>query len=132
LFALKETGHIYSRIGNPTVDIFEQRIGLLEGGTAAVALSSGMAAISFSILNVAGTGDEIVAAGNLYGGTYNLFAHTLPKYGITVKFVDATNPENFREMITIATNSSPSHPFVPRRSFKTTTAMIVGKSVLNR
>jgi O-acetylhomoserine/O-acetylserine sulfhydrylase-like pyridoxal-dependent enzyme len=102
LFALKETGHIYSRIGNPTVDVFEQRFGLLEGGTAAVALSSGMAAISFSILNVAGTGDEIVAAGNLYGGTYNLFAHTLPKYGIPVKFVDATNPENFREVITIA------------------------------
>lgn len=105
LFALQEPGYIYSRIGNPTVDVFEQRIALLEGGTAAVALSSGMAAIAFSILNVAGTGDEIVAAGDLYGGTYNLFAKTLPKYGITVKFVDATNPENFRDAITDKTKA---------------------------
>lgn len=99
LFALQEAGNIYSRIGNPTVDVFEQRIALLEGGTAAVALSSGMAAIAFSILNIAGTGDEIIAASNLYGGTYNLFAKTLPRYGITVKFVDSTNPDNFREAI---------------------------------
>lgn len=105
LFALQETGHIYSRIGNPTVDVFEQRIALLEGGTAAVALSSGMAAIAFSILNVAGAGDEIVAAGNLYGGTYNLFANTLPRYGITVKFVDSTDPENFRGAITDKTKA---------------------------
>jgi O-acetylhomoserine (thiol)-lyase len=99
LFALQEAGHIYTRIGNPTVDVFEQRIALLEGGTAAVALSSGMAAIAFSILNVAGAGDEIIAASNLYGGTYNLFANTLPRYGITVKFVDSTDPENFRAAI---------------------------------
>lgn len=105
LFALQEAGHIYSRIGNPTVDVFEQRIALLEGGTAAVGLSSGMAAIAFSILNVAGAGDEIVAAGNLYGGTYNLFANTLPRYGITVKFVDATDPENFRSAITDKTKA---------------------------
>lgn len=105
LFALQEAGNIYSRIGNPTVDVFEQRIALLEGGTAAVALSSGMAAIAFSILNVAGTGDEIVAASNLYGGTYNLFANTLPRYGITVKFVDSTNPENFREAISDKTKA---------------------------
>ncbi|MFC6041013.1 O-acetylhomoserine aminocarboxypropyltransferase/cysteine synthase family protein [Paenisporosarcina macmurdoensis] len=105
LFALQEAGNIYSRIGNPTVDVFEQRIALLEGGTAAVALSSGMAAIAFSILNVAGTGDEIVAASNLYGGTYNLFANTLPRYGITVKFVDSTNPENFRDAITERTKA---------------------------
>ena len=105
LFALKETGNIYSRITNPTVDVFEQRIAALEGGTAAVALSSGMAAIAFSILNIAGSGDEIIAAENLYGGTFNLFAHTLPRYGITVKFVDSTNPENFRKAVTDKTKA---------------------------
>lgn len=105
LFALAETGNIYSRITNPTVDVFEQRIALLEGGTAAVALSSGMAAIAFSILNIAGAGDEIVAAENLYGGTFNLFAHTLPRYGITVKFVDSTDPENFRAAVTDKTKA---------------------------
>lgn len=105
LFALAETGNIYSRITNPTVDVFEQRIALLEGGTAAVALTSGMAAIAFSILNIAGAGDEIIAAENLYGGTFNLFAHTLPRYGITVKFVDSTNPENFRAAVTDKTKA---------------------------
>ena len=90
LFGLKESGNIYTRIMNPTVDVFEQRIALLEGGTAALGLASGMAAIAFSILNIAQAGDEIVAAENLYGGTYNLFAVTLPRYGINVKFVDAT------------------------------------------
>ncbi len=105
LFALKEAGNIYSRIMNPTVDVFEKRVALLEGGTAAVALSSGMAAIAFSILNIAGAGDEIVAASNLYGGTYNLFAVSLPRYGINVKFVDATNPENFRAAITDKTKA---------------------------
>lgn len=105
LFALQEAGNIYTRITNPTVSVFEQRIALLEGGTAAVALSSGMAAIAFSILNIAGAGDEIVAAGNLYGGTYNLFAVSLPKYGIRVKFVDAEDPENFRAAITDKTKA---------------------------
>ncbi|WP_088008616.1 O-acetylhomoserine aminocarboxypropyltransferase/cysteine synthase family protein [Indiicoccus explosivorum] len=105
LFALKEAGNIYSRIMNPTVDVFEQRTTLLEGGTAAVALSSGMAAIAFSILNVAGAGDEIVADSNLYGGTYNLFATSLPRYGITVKFVDGTDPENFGKAITDKTKA---------------------------
>lgn len=100
VFALTKAGNIYSRITNPTVDVFEQRVALLEGGTAAVALSSGMAAIAFSILNIAGAGDEIIAAENLYGGTFNLFAVTLPRYGINVKFVDSTNPENFRAAIT--------------------------------
>lgn len=100
LFALDEPGNIYSRIGNPTVDVLEKRIALLEDGVAAVATSSGMAAIALSILNVANAGDEIVAASNLYGGTYNLFSTTLPKYGINVKFVDQTDPENFREAIT--------------------------------
>ncbi|MFC4410840.1 O-acetylhomoserine aminocarboxypropyltransferase/cysteine synthase family protein [Chungangia koreensis] len=105
LFALEESGNIYSRIMNPTVDVFEQRIALLEKGTAAVALSSGMAAISFAILNIASSGDEIVAASNLYGGTFNLFAVTLPRYGIKVKFVDAADPENFRAAITEKTKA---------------------------
>ncbi len=105
LFGLKDVGNIYSRIMNPTVDVFEQRVALLEGGTAAVALSSGMAAIAFSILNIAEAGDEIVADSSLYGGTYNLFANTLPRYGITTKFVDATNPENFKAAITDKTKA---------------------------
>lgn len=105
LFALQEAGNIYSRITNPTVDVFEQRVALLEKGTAAVAFSSGAAAIGFSILNIAGTGDEIVAAGSLYGGTYNLFANTLPRYGITTAFVDETDPENFRKAITDKTKA---------------------------
>ncbi|MBS4178322.1 O-acetylhomoserine aminocarboxypropyltransferase/cysteine synthase family protein [Lederbergia citrea] len=105
LFGLEVAGNIYSRIMNPTVDVFEKRVALLEGGTAAVALSSGMAAIAFSILNIASAGDEILAATDLYGGTYNLFAVTLPKYGINVKFVDATDPENFRKEITPKTKA---------------------------
>lgn len=100
LFALAEPGNIYSRIMNPTVDAFEQRIALLEDGVGAVATSSGMSAISLAILNIAGSGDEIVADSNLYGGTYNLFATTLPRYGITVKFVDGSDPENFRGAVT--------------------------------
>ena len=99
LFALEEAGNIYSRIMNPTVDVFEKRVALLEAGTAAVALSSGMAAISFSILNIARAGDHIVAANSLYGGTYNLFANTLPRYGITTTFVDEREPEKFAEAI---------------------------------
>lgn len=105
LFGLEVEGNIYSRIMNPTVDVFEKRIALLEGGTAAVALSSGMAAIAFSILNIARAGDEIVAATDLYGGTYNLFAVTLPKYGINVTFVDPKDPENFRKAITPKTKA---------------------------
>ncbi|MBQ0140866.1 MAG: O-acetylhomoserine aminocarboxypropyltransferase/cysteine synthase [Kurthia sp.] len=99
LFALEEPGNIYSRIMNPTVDVFEKRVALLEGGAAAVALSSGMAAISFSILNIARAGDHIVAASSLYGGTYNLFANTLPRYGITATFVDERHPEAFEKAI---------------------------------
>ena len=105
LFGLKEPGNIYSRIMNPTVDTFEKRIALLEDGSAAVATSSGMAAITFSILNVADAGDEIIADSNLYGGTYNLFIHTLPRYGIQVKLVDGTNPENFEKAITPKTKA---------------------------
>jgi O-acetylhomoserine (thiol)-lyase len=99
LFALKEFGNIYTRIMNPTSDVFEQRVAALEGGVGALAVASGMAAISYSILNIAGTGDEIVSATSLYGGTYNLFSTTLPKLGITVRFVDPSDPENFRRAI---------------------------------
>lgn len=99
LFGLAEPGNIYSRIMNPTLDAFEQRIAALEDGVGALSLSSGMAAITFAILNIAEAGDEIVADSNLYGGTYNLFVNTLPKYGITVKLVDGTNPEAVRAAI---------------------------------
>lgn len=105
LFALEELGNIYTRIGNPTVDVLEKRVALLEGGVAAVATSSGMSAIALAILNIAGAGDEIVAATNLYGGTFNLFSTTLPKYGIKVNFVDASDPENFRQAITPKTKA---------------------------
>lgn len=105
LFALKEPGYIYSRIHNPTVSVFEERVALLEGGVGALALASGQSAITLAILNLAQAGDEIVAASNLYGGTYNLFAVTLPKYGIEVKFVDPKDPENFRNAITDKTKA---------------------------
>lgn len=99
LFALKELGNIYTRIMNPTQDVFEKRVALLEGGVGALATASGQAAITFSILNIAQAGDEIIASSSLYGGTYNLFAHTLPRLGIKVHFVDHANPENFRAYI---------------------------------
>ncbi|WP_277376298.1 homocysteine synthase [Paenibacillus polymyxa] len=105
LFSLKEFGNIYTRLMNPTTDVFEQRIAALEGGAGALATASGMAAISFSILNIAGTGDEIVSASSLYGGTYNLFSITLPKLGIKVHFVDSDDPENFRQAITDKTKA---------------------------
>lgn len=100
LFALKELGNIYTRLMNPTVDVLEKRVAQLEGGTAAVATSSGQAAITYSILNIANSGDEIVSATSLYGGTYNLFHYTLPKLGIKTVFVDPEDPENFKRAIT--------------------------------
>ncbi|MHB0862961.1 homocysteine synthase [Paenibacillus sp. SEL3] len=105
LFSLKEFGNIYTRLMNPTTDVFEQRIAALEGGAGALATASGMAAISFSILNIAGAGDEIVSASSLYGGTYNLFSTTLPKLGIKVHFVDSDDPENFHHAITDKTKA---------------------------
>jgi len=99
LFALKELGNIYTRIMNPTTDVFEQRLAALEGGTAALAHSSGQAAITAAILNIAGAGDHIVSVSQLYGGTYNLFHYTLPKLGIEVSFVDGDDPENFRKAL---------------------------------
>ncbi|WP_372813478.1 homocysteine synthase [Paenibacillus sp.] len=100
LFGLKEFGNIYTRLMNPTTDVFEKRVAALEGGLAALATASGQAAITYSILNIAGAGDEIVSASSLYGGTYNLFAITLAKLGIRVHFVDPADPENFRRAIT--------------------------------
>lgn len=105
LFGLQEVGNIYSRIGNPTVAVFEERVNLLEGGVGAVAFASGHAAITAAILNIAQSGDEIVSSSALYGGTYNLFATTLPRLGITVKFVDSSDPANFAEAITAKTKA---------------------------
>ncbi|TKI25002.1 homocysteine synthase [Bacillus pumilus] len=105
LFGLQEPGNIYSRIMNPTNDVFEKRIAELEGGIGALAVSSGQAATTYSILNIAGAGDEIVSSSSLYGGTYNLFAHTLKKLGITVKFVDSSNLEELEASITDKTKA---------------------------
>jgi O-acetylhomoserine (thiol)-lyase len=99
LFALKEFGNIYTRLMNPTTDVFEQRIAAIEGGTGALAVASGLAATTLALLAVTQVGDEIVSANNLYGGTYQLFHYTLPKLGRTVKFVDSRDPEAFRHAI---------------------------------
>jgi O-acetylhomoserine (thiol)-lyase len=105
LFALKEFGNIYTRLMNPTNDVFEQRVAALEGGTGALAVASGQSAITYSVLAITRLGDEIVSGNNLYGGTYQLFHHTLPKLGRTVKFVDSRSPEAFREAITPKTRA---------------------------
>lgn len=99
LFALKEFGNIYTRIMNPTTDVFEQRIAALEGGVAALATSSGQAAQFLAIATIAQAGENIVSTSYLYGGTYNQFKVTLPRLGINVKFVDGDNPEDFRKQI---------------------------------
>jgi O-acetylhomoserine (thiol)-lyase len=100
LFGLQEFGNIYSRIMNPTNDVLEKRVAALEGGVAALAVSSGQAAETLAILNVAEAGDEIISSTSLYGGTYNLFHYTLPKLGIKVRFVDPTKPDQIRAAIT--------------------------------
>ncbi|WPC43555.1 homocysteine synthase [Clostridium sp. JS66] len=105
LFQLKEPGNVYSRIMNPTTDVFEKRVAELEGGVAGLATASGLAAILYSILNVASAGDEVVAASTLYGGTYELFGVTLKKLGIKVVFVNPDDPENFRKAITDKTKA---------------------------
>jgi len=99
LFDLKVQGNIYTRIMNPTTDVLEKRVAAMEGGVAGLALASGMAAITYSILTIAESGDNIVTSATLYGGTYNLFAHTLPQLGIQVRFANHHNPKSFGELI---------------------------------
>jgi O-acetylhomoserine (thiol)-lyase len=99
LFDLKVSGNIYTRIMNPTQDVLEKRVAALEGGIAALAVASGMAAITYAIQTIAETGDNIVSAATLYGGTYNLFAHTFPQLGIEVRFADARQPQSFAALI---------------------------------
>ena len=98
-FGLTEGGNIYTRLMNPTSDVFEKRIAALEGGAAALATASGSAAITYAIQNIATAGDHVVASQDLYGGTYNLLAHTLKEQGLTVTFVDPSDPENFKKAI---------------------------------
>jgi len=105
LFALKEFGNIYTRIMNPTSDVFEKRLALLDGGVGALAVSSGQSAITLALLNLTRSGDEIVSATSLYGGTYNLFRYTFARFGITVRFVDPADPENFRKAVTPKTRA---------------------------
>ena len=105
LFDLKVPGNIYTRIMNPTQDVLEQRLAALEGGIAALALASGQAAVTYSILTITEAGDNIVASSALYGGTYNLFAHTLPQYGIETRFADYRKPESFEALIDAKTKA---------------------------
>jgi O-acetylhomoserine (thiol)-lyase len=105
LFALKELGNIYTRIINPTNDIFEKRVAAIEGGTGALAVASGQAAISIALLTITQVGDEIVAANNLYGGTYSLLHYTFAKLGRKVIFVDSQKPEEFKKAITSKTRA---------------------------
>lgn len=98
-FALQDVGNIYGRLTNPTTDVFEKRIAALEGGVAALAVASGAAAVTYAVKNLAFAGDHVVAAKNIYGGTYNLFAHTLREDGVETTFVDALNPQNFEDAI---------------------------------
>lgn len=100
LFALKELGNIYTRLGGPTQAVLEEQITALEGGAASVAVASGTSAIHYTIINIAKNGDEIVSANNLYGGTYTMFDAILPQFGITTKFVDPKDPQNFEKAIT--------------------------------
>jgi O-acetylhomoserine (thiol)-lyase len=99
LFDLKVQGNIYTRIMNPTSDVLEKRVAELEGGIGALALASGSAAVTYALMTVAGQGDNIVSSGALYGGTYNLFAHTLPQFGIEVRFADYSDPAQFERLI---------------------------------
>ncbi|NCA81650.1 MAG: O-acetylhomoserine aminocarboxypropyltransferase/cysteine synthase [Opitutae bacterium] len=105
LFALKEFGNIYTRLMNPTTDVFEQRVAAIEGGTGALGVASGQAAITYALLAITRLGDEIVAGNNLYGGTYQLFHHTFPKLGRTVRFVDSRDPAAFKKAITEKTRA---------------------------
>lgn len=105
LFGLQEFGNIYTRLMNPTTDVLEQRVAALEGGVGALAVASGQSAITLSLLTLAHSGDEVVSSASLYGGTYTLFHYTLPNLGVNVKFVDPSDPENFRKAITEKTKA---------------------------
>lgn len=105
LFDLKVPGNIYTRIMNPTQDVLEQRVAALEGGIAALAVASGQTAVTYAIQTIAEAGDNIVSASTLYGGTYNLFAHTLPLFGITTRFADARDPKSFEPLIDAKTKA---------------------------
>lgn len=109
LFGLEEAGFAYTRMINPTQSVFEERVAALEGGVGALAVASGQAAITYSILTIAEAGDEIVSSAALYGGTYNLFHHTLPKLGIKVHFVNPDKPEEFVRPLTLKPK-----PFMPK------------------
>lgn len=100
LFALQKGGNIYTRLGNPTTDVLEKRVAMLEGGIAALAVASGSAAVTYSILNLANSGDEIISSTALYGGTHSLFTNTLPKFGIKTVFVESNKPQDFEHAIT--------------------------------
>jgi len=105
LFALKEAGNIYSRLGNPTQEVLEERLAALEGGAAAVALSSGTSAIFYAVINILESGDELVSANNLYGGTFTMFNNILPQFGIHTRFVDPAKPEEFDRAVTKKTRA---------------------------
>lgn len=105
LFGLTEFGNIYTRLMNPTTDVFEKRMALLDGGVGALAVASGSSAITLALLNIAQAGDEIVSADNLYGGTYNLFHYTFSRLGITVKFVKSNDHDAFQKAITPKTKA---------------------------
>src|SRR3979411_2173531 len=106
LFALEEFGNIYTRIMNPTTDVFEQRIAALEGGVGALAVASGQAEANYALPHVARDGDHIVSSASLYGGTYNAFVHTLPRFGIEVTLVDPSDPANFEAAIRPTTKAA--------------------------
>jgi O-acetylhomoserine (thiol)-lyase len=105
LFSLRKFGNIYTRLQNPTNDVFEKRAAALEGGVAGLAFASGSSAITFAILNIAAAGDHIVSANSLYGGTYTLFTHTLPRLGLEIDLVDPADPENFRRALKPSTKA---------------------------
>lgn len=109
-FGLQDAGNIYGRLTNPTEDVFEQRMAALEGGVAALAVASGAAAINYTIINLAQKGDHIVSAKNIYGGSYNLLAHTLPQYGISTTFVDVFDLDEVRAAVQENTKPSTSRP----------------------
>jgi O-acetylhomoserine (thiol)-lyase len=113
LFDLKVAGNIYTRIMNPTTDVLEKRVAAMEGGIAALAMASGMAAITAAIQTITEAGDNIVTSSTLYGGTYNLFAHTLPQYGIDVRFADYRDPAAFEKLIDGKTKACRSSSTTP-------------------